>query len=126
MITFVVKRACMITIRFVKEADDRWFADLPEYLAGGGNKENLEMIAGSREILEIMAHGDKEVYLRADTQPFVGSDELVLRQEDGGGGGYYEMKTYQQVPVEHELWLCELLPMVFGSLPQHLYISNNI
>lgn len=53
-----------------------------------------------------------------------GSDELVLCQGDGNGGGYYEMKTFRQIPVDHELWLCELLQLLFGTLPDRLYIRQ--
>ena len=114
----------MKTIRFIKEEDGKWFADLPEYLAASGDRDNLEMIAGSREIIELMAGSARELSLLADTAPFLGSDELALCQGDGNGGGYYEMKTFQQIPVDHELWLCELLQLLFGALPDRIYIRQ--
>jgi hypothetical protein len=43
----------MQTHTFLKE-DDQWFIDLPEYIANGGSKADLRMIAGADTMLDIM------------------------------------------------------------------------
>lgn len=115
----------METHRFVKEYSG-WYIDLPAYLAQGGSKGDLAMVAGADTMLDIMAEGKNEVTISIDTQPFPKADllELVEVCSPSMGGGYYVLHTYQQKAIEHRMWLCDVTNFVFGNLPKHIYIRK--
>jgi hypothetical protein len=115
----------MKTHRFVHE-EMGWFIDLPEYLAQGGNKVDLQMVSGADTMLDIIAEKENEVILNIHTDPFDGSDELVLTERCDPilGGGYYHMKKFQNNPVNKDLWLCEVTRFVFGNIPHRIYVKK--
>jgi hypothetical protein len=41
---------------FIRE-DSSWFIDLPEYIARGGSKADLEMISGAHKMRDILPAG---------------------------------------------------------------------
>ena len=111
--------------RFVKEGYD-WYIELPEYLAAGGSKGDLAMVAGADTMLDIMAEGNGSVTLQIDTHPFPGAD-LVERTEicdPSMGGGYYLMPSFNGKPLQHRMWLCDVTNFVFGNLPEKIYIKK--
>ena len=111
--------------RFVHEGMG-WYIDLPEYLAEGGNKADLEMVSGADTMLDIIAGGKDEVTLQIDTRPFEGSDELLLTElcDPILGGGYYHMKQFGNKKVNKDLWLCDVTRFMFGDIPEKIYIRN--
>jgi len=109
-----------------KKMDDRWFIDLPEYVMEGGNKEDLEMVEGADELLNLMAGGKKKVSVQMDVSYFEGADvlELVEICDAPKGGGYYRIVTFKNRPLNKEIWLCDVTLFVFGDLPEKIFIKK--
>lgn len=110
---------------FVKEGK-QWFIDLPEYLAQGGHKADLQMVEGADDLLDFMAKGKKSVKLQLDTQPFEDADVLELLElcEAPTGGGYYILRTYRNHTLNKQIWLCDVTLFVFGDMPEKIYIKK--
>jgi hypothetical protein len=115
----------MKTHHFVREGMG-WYIDLPEYLAQGGDKGDLQMISGADTMLDIIAETENEVTLQIDTEFFDGADELVLTElcDPILGGGYYHMKKFENKSVNKDLWLCDVTRFVFGNIPDRIYIKR--
>jgi hypothetical protein len=115
----------MKTHRFVREGMG-WYIDLPEYLAQGGDKGDLQMVSGADTMLDIIAETGNEVTLQIDTEFFDGADKLVLSElcDPILGGGYYHMKKFENKSVNKDLWLCDVTRFVFGNIPDKIYIKR--
>ena len=111
--------------RFVREGTE-WYIDLPAYLEGGGQKADLQMVAGADDMLSLIASTDSEVELQIDTQPFNGADELVLTERCDAvlGGGYYHLKTFEGREVAQDMWLCEVTRFVFNDIPPLIFVKR--
>ncbi|MDP4265544.1 MAG: hypothetical protein Q8941_23670 [Bacteroidota bacterium] len=111
--------------RFVRE-DNRWYIDLPEFLAQGGSKGDLEMISGADTMLDIVAGEKNEVTLQINTEPFDNADELLLTElcDPILGGGYYHMNRFENKEVNRDLWLCDVTRFVFGDIPKKIYVKR--
>jgi hypothetical protein len=103
-----------------------WYIDLPEYLAQGGSKGDLAMVAGADTMLDTMSEGKDSISITIDTNPFAGADELVLDEvcHPSMGGGYYIMPEYEGKKVDHRMWLCAVTNFVFGYLPEKIFIKR--
>ena len=111
--------------RFVRE-DGRWYIDLPEFLAQGGDKADLEMISGADTMLNIIAGENDEAALQINTETFDGANELLLTElcDPILGGGYYYLKQFEDKEVNQELWLCDVTRFVFGEIPKKIYVKR--
>ena len=111
--------------RFIREGFG-WYIDLPEYLAAGGSKGDLAMVAGADTMLDLMAEGGDAVQLELDTKFFPASDLVELTEicDPAMGGGYYLMHTFGGKPVQHRMWLCDVTNFVFGHLPEKIYVRK--
>ncbi len=54
-----------------------WYIELPEYIAQGGNKGDLEMVDGADIMLDIMAAGRPVPYM-FDDKAFEDADKVIL------------------------------------------------
>lgn len=111
--------------RFVREGSE-WFIDLPSFLAQGGTKADLQMVAGADAMLDIMAGDAPGITLQLDTLPFAGADELVLteRCDPVLGGGYYHLKLFEEKEVAQDMWLCEVTRFVFNDIPPRIFVKR--
>ncbi|MDX2128704.1 MAG: DUF6717 family protein [Chloroherpetonaceae bacterium] len=109
--------------RFYKEEDGRWYIDLPNWT---GLKEELEMVSGADELLDMYADGEKEVEVIMSTEGFDGSyvADLVKEGEVMFGGGDYFLRTFNGKPREHKFWLCQVTTFVFGKFPKKIYFAK--
>ncbi|GAA4339153.1 DUF6717 family protein [Flaviaesturariibacter amylovorans] len=103
-----------------------WYIDLPEYIAQGGSKADLAMVAGADTLLDMIAAGHDQVTLDIDAAPFEGADELRLLRvcAPETGGGDYVMEAFEGRRIDQELWLCDVTLFVFGDLPERVYIRR--
>jgi hypothetical protein len=113
------------TYTFLKE-EDKWYIDLPDYLEQGGRKEDLKMVAGTDDLLTLIARGKKQVTVTMDTQPFEGADVLGLIElcDQPMGGGYYIMYKCRGREINKRMWLCDVTLFVFGDIPERIYIRK--
>lgn len=112
-------------IKFYREADMRWYADLPEYLEAGGTKEDCEMVGGADDWLDIIAQGEWEVTLELSWKSFPEAEVLKLHHTDRGFpelGATYRVGTYKGIDYSSKtLWLCPVTIFVFGEYPEKIY-----
>jgi hypothetical protein len=89
-------------------------------------KSKLDLIATGDAMMEVMANGTRKMTLCLSTRPFGKADMLVLKELciAPKGGGYYIMQTYKGRKFEKQLWLCDLPLLVFGDLPEKLYVQR--
>jgi hypothetical protein len=106
----------MITHTFLRS--ERWWT-LQE-------KAKRELIASDDAILEVMANGCRKMTLCLSTLPFGKADMLDLKElyTAPKGGGFYIMQTYKGRTFEKQLWLCDLPLLVFGDLPEKIYVQR--
>lgn len=119
-----------MTITFHKEFEDYcagWYAYLPEYIAQGGNKEDLAMVSGADTFLDKFMenafynpttereHGRYELTLQLETRPAENYEVLMKSSEDAFGAWYIDIKT------GHILWLCPVTLFVFSEYPSFIY-----
>lgn len=112
------------TFRFYKEANSRWYIDLPEWT---GSKDELEMVEGADTMLDIVSGQTNECFLRMSDENFENAEVLVLektRIPNHGGGGDYLLETYEGETILHRMWLCEVTEYVFKALPQYIYFKK--
>lgn len=114
------------TYTFLKQ-DNCWYIDLPEYLKQGGDKEDLQLRAGTAKLLKSFAQGKEEVTLAIDTEPFDGANVLELTElcSDPKGGAIYQMETVNGQRHTSQFWICDIALFVFGDLPDRIYIRKN-
>lgn len=111
--------------RFIREGRE-WFIDLPEFLAQGGSKGDLQMVSGADTMLDLIARDADEVTLQMDTEPFAGADELILTEECDPilGGGFYHLKNFEGKEVAQDMWLCEVTRFVFNDIPPRIFVRR--
>ncbi|MBN9296024.1 MAG: hypothetical protein J0I41_03385 [Filimonas sp.] len=110
--------------KFVRE-ENKWFIDLPEYIAGGGYKGDLQMVEGADKMLDIMAGESDYVNLSMAREAFADADKLILTEicDPILGGGMYFIKAYDGQEINQTMWLCEVTKFVFGDLPEEIFVK---
>ena len=109
--------------RFYKD-DTGWYIDLPEFLTEGGDKADLQMVAGADRMLDILSKRGNEVTLTMLTgREFpTYEDDVILHliTEKGQAGADYEaVMENMNMPV----WLCKITLYVFKHYPKTIYIK---
>jgi len=108
--------------RFNKEADSRWFVELPEW---EGSKADLEMVAGADTMLEYMAEGNDHVNLYISEKEFEGADRLEMTRiaTELGNGAYYKIDKFRGIEIGLEMWLCDVTKYIFNRFPKTIFIA---
>lgn len=104
-------------IKFVKETDGKWYADIGPVPIP---KSSLEMVEGADYWCEMMAQGASEISAYISDFSFPGAEVAVLKKPREGGGEYLVPRV-SHVQVDLDMWLCPVVRYVFGYLPQHIY-----
>jgi hypothetical protein len=108
-----------MVIRFYKDEDRRWYADLPEYIAQGGTVEECEMVSGADDWLDFISEKREAVTLALSDQNSL-SEKIVLYESDEFGATYIA-HTYREEDINQILWLCPVTVFVFGHYPKEIY-----
>ena len=112
-------------IKFYKEANNCWYADLPDYIESGGTKEDCQMVAGADTWLDILAQEQNEIILTLDVNEFDGAEKLTLEKTDEGFpelGAYYRIHSFQGIDYSHLiLWVCPVTLFVFGQYLKEIF-----
>ncbi len=109
-----------------KKEEGIWYIHLPQYLAQGWSKKDLEMAEGAEKLLNIIANGRDNVSIRLSTQPFKGADELELMElcEAPSGGAIYLLDTCHGKEIGSFIWVCDIALFVFGDMPENIYFQR--
>lgn len=113
----------MKLFKFYKEADNRWYVELPEW---EGSKADLEMVAGADMMLDYMAEDSNEVQAYLSIEPFEGADVLQFQRlaTEIDNGAFYLMPKYLGIDLNLELWLCDVTKWLFGNFPETIYLQK--
>jgi hypothetical protein len=110
----------MLTVTYYKIAN-RWYLDLPSY-AKRGNPDDLEIMGGAYDLLELCAEGRSTIKALIATKPFEGADVATLTGTSGDQtGAYYHIATYKGKVVNLEIWIGDLIYRFKAALPQKIY-----
>lgn len=111
--------------RFYKVANGDWYIDLPEWK---GDPEDLQMIQGADQWLDLMSNATEVTLSIADTD-FENAEFLTLirlGESNLGGGGNYFLERYQKQNVNLKIWLCEVVEFIFDKYPQRIYFKEKL
>ena len=106
-------------LKFYKEETGRWYVDLPEFLAAGGEKADLEMVFGADTWLDILSNQGKAVEIEISSDEEL-DNHLILTNIDESGA-CYKAETFEGVRYDHVVWLCPVTIFVFGKFPEKIY-----
>lgn len=109
-----------LKIRFYRE-EEKWYADIPEYIEQGGSKEDLEMVSGADVWLSFLSEGGDEITLDISINPFEGFEAKLLYVGDSSQNMEGEYLVY---PDMHYMWLCSVTVWLFGEYPQSIYYKT--
>jgi len=119
------------TIKFYAEEQlyKDWYADIPEYIEAGGEKADLQMVAGADVLLDILSkHGDS-IMVKFSNEPFEGANEMSICNKkcpsglyDCVSGSYYFIEEIDGKTYSDAIWLCDVTLFVFnGEFPETIY-----
>lgn len=118
--------------RFYKE-DNRWYIDLPEFIAAGGDKESLEMIFGADEFLENLSNGKDEVFCSIyPSAAFDGPGEKIVfyrSTNNLSSGAFYYSQPVDRNGHAHTsfvMWLCDVTKFVFDGIFPYMITIRQI
>ena len=103
-----------------------WYVDLPEYIEQGGTVDDIEMVDGADDMLDLIADGTDSVELTISREPFNGAEKLTLTEKcpPNVGGGFYLLEEYAGQKINQKMWLCKVTEFVFGDIPQEIFIRK--
>ncbi len=106
-------------LNFVKEEDNRWYIDLPNW---EGDKVDLEMVMGSDTLLEYISNNGDCVSIKISLdEPSLNRLEFVRLTDEIGEGAIYNA-VYNH--FTSEIWLCDVTKFVFGGeFPEKIFIK---
>lgn len=106
--------------KFIKEAGDRWYIDLPNW---EGSKDELEMVEGADILLDIIAQDESIVDVTISTSYFPEAEFTLDFRRIDSAGAWYQVKGQFHT---FEAWLCEVTKFIFGNFPNKLYICKTL
>lgn len=111
-------------IKFYKEKTGRWFIDLPEW---EGPKEDLELVMGADDLLNIIAQGDDFLYAELGDEKFPGANQMVLVAIETSemGGAWYLVPSIGQIDFNLRVWLCDVTKFIFGNFPETIWFYRS-
>ena len=108
-------------LKFVKEKNNNWYIDLPNWT---GRHSALQMVAGADTLLEIMSGGNNEVHVFVSDEDFDGSNRLDLVETCWFNGADYKIKDYEGVPLNLDVWLCDVTKFVLVNFLRKFILLN--
>jgi len=111
-----------------KRQGGAWYIDLPEYLRLGGKQEDLQMVAGADDVLDLLAEHRDSVKLLLSETPFEKADHLRLLEPGAPeeGGAFYHLGSLEGKRLDRTVWLCNVLLFVFGKIPDDIYVKKTL
>ena len=112
------------TLTFVQDPDDRWYIDMP----WDGNRANLEMVAGSDDMLTYLDSEHKHkvtLHVVPSEKPLKVDGHVELRQvwKSLTGGSIYDASDFEGFGTK-EIWVCPVTLCVLGRYPKYLYMKK--
>ena len=111
-------------VKFYKEKSGRWYIDLPEW---EGTKEDLEMVLGADDLMNLIAQGDDEIYVQVGDEKFPGANQMIM-VEMGSidmGGAWYLVPSVGQIEFNPRIWICDVTKFIFGQFPETIWFYRS-
>ena len=70
----MILRKARLKVSFTKESNGRWYVDFPNWPL---SHDNLEMVAGADDLLDLLNNGTNHVALRVSTKPLEGFKSIT-------------------------------------------------
>lgn len=126
----MILRKSQLKVSFTKENNNRWYVDFPNWPL---SHDNLEMVAGADDLLDLLNDGSNHILLQVSTSEF--KHDIKLKKVKSGltKGAFYIVET----PLKgwenpnsirrKQLWLCPVTLTVLGHYPSRIYfrVLNN-
>lgn len=111
-------------LKFYRENTGRWYIDLPEW---EGTKEDLEMVLGADDLMNLLAQGDDVIYAQIGDEKFPGSVQMVMFEMGSidMGGAWYLVPSISGIDFNLRLWLCDVTKFVFGYFPENIWFYRS-
>jgi hypothetical protein len=111
-------------LKFYRENTGRWYVDLPEW---EGSKEDLEMVLGADDLMNLLAQGDDVIYAQIGDEKFPGSVQMVMFEMGSidMGGAWYLVPSISGIDFNLRLWLCDVTKFVFGYFPENIWFYRS-
>ena len=76
-------------------------------------------------LFELMAQGKGEVMVQVEKEPFHKSAVLKLTSlcTTSPGGGYYQLFNHRGKLILSRLWLCDMPLVLFGDIPEKIFVK---
>ncbi len=95
--------------------DDKWYADIPEYINEGGKEEDCEMVLGADVWINFLANDTDDVDITISDIYIEDAKRLDLICKDDFGAVYYVNEG------QFLIWLCNVNKFVFGKHPDTIF-----
>ena len=111
-------------LKFYRENTGRWYVDLPEW---EGSKEDLEMVLGADDLMNLLAQGDDFIYAQIADEKFPGAVQMVMLEAGSidMGGAWYLVPSIGGIDFNLKLWLCDVTKFIFGHLPENIWFYRS-
>lgn len=124
----MILRKADIKVSFTKESNGRWYVDFQNWPL---SHDNLEMVAGADDLLDILNNGTNHVSLQVYTKrPKEYDIELKKVHSALTKGAFYTLETplngweKSNSVRRKQLWLCPVTLTVLGQYPQQIYLNK--
>jgi len=86
------------------------------------------MVLGADTLLDLLSKDTGSVNLKFSTENFEGSSKLTwvcngVPDMEEVGGAVYNIKEFDGLEQDFNLWLCDVTSFVFGELPKEIYFA---
>lgn len=124
----MILRKADIKVSFTKESNGRWYVDFQNWPL---SHDNLEMVAGADDLLDILNNGTNHVSLQVYTKRPKDYDiELKKVHSALTKGAFYTVETplngweKSNSVRRKQLWLCPVTLTVLGQYPQQIFFKQ--
>jgi hypothetical protein len=109
-----------------KREEGAWHIYLPALPEQGFSREDLGLTEGAHKLLNCLSKGAGKMRLWLSDEPVDNADvlELVEHCEAPVGGAIYRYTPFQNHSHRKRYWICDFALLIFGDLPQRIYLQR--
>jgi len=121
LIKSVTNKKNEYVLNFVKEADGKWYIDLPDWPF---DHHNLMMVAGADDLCEAFSYDGKHAKVEVIVEHQGKGVEAVRKDYSITGGAFYKCEVNALKDRNYKFWLCPVTLFVLGKYPEYMYIRG--
>lgn len=108
-------------LHFVKEDDDKWYINLPDWPF---DHHNLMMVAGADDLCEAFSYDGKHATVEVVVEKQGKGIEAYRTDYSLTEGAYYHCEVNALKDRNYEFWLCPVTLFVLGKYPKYMFIRG--